>query len=136
VGQYYDPAAINVVVFSEALNCLEGGGTTSACYQDYVTFYNTAHSAGWKVVACSPTARSVSGSYTEAKRQTVLTSITNNWSAVSDTNLCHPGIDAIIGNPANLTNVTYFQDQAHLANGGARIYANYVTAAIRAVLGR
>jgi hypothetical protein len=135
IGQYYDPSQTNVVQFQDVTNCLGSGETTTQCYDDYVTFYNTAHAAGWKVIACTALVNNVSnGNYSDANRQAVNASIRANWSAVSDTSACDIGNDSVLGNTSSLTDTNIFQaDEKHLAPGGQAIYAGYVVAALHSL---
>ncbi len=132
VHQYCDPAQRNIVVFSEGLNSLETGVDTTTVYNQMVSGCNAYRTAGCEPVYNTLTARSVSGQYTDAKRQTVNTAMRNNLAAACPgVVVCDPGGDSIIGNAANVTNPEFFQDGAHLADGGARRYSNYVTACLR-----
>ncbi len=132
VNQYLDSSQKNIVIFSEGLNSLEAGVTEATTYSQLASGCNAYRTAGATVIVPTLTARSTSGSYTDAKRLTVNTSIRNNLATdCTGVIIPDPGADSIIGNAANIGNTTYFQDQAHLALAGARIYANYITAALR-----
>lgn len=139
ISPYYDAPQGNVVVFSEILNCMAGGGSNSTCEGNLTSYYNAAHADGWKVIACTPTPRDDlgKGSYTDANRLTIITWMKANWNnganKFSDVDVayCDPGSDATIGDIANIGNTTYFQDRAHLANAGAKIFSTYIVSALK-----
>lgn len=136
ITPYYDPSMTNIVVVYEVLNSLIGGQTAAQVLTSMQSYYTAAHAAGFKVIACTPNAITVTGSYTDTKRTTLISSMKTNTATISDVNVtaCDIGEDTILGTAANTTNTTYFQDGEHFTELGARMAATYVTAAIKQLL--
>ncbi len=130
---YYDSSkGMNIYVPFEVTNDLFFGASAATAYANYVTLCGLARARGFKIVAMTCLPRSnvgTPGSF-EADRQTVNTSIRNNYASFADA-LADVGADTTIGDAGDELNLTYYQsDKVHMTDAGYDIVAEYVKVAI------
>ena len=123
-----------IVCLFGGTNDLYFGADASTTYNRIVTYCQARQAAGWKVITFTLLPRSDGGTPVtfEADRQTVNTSIRNNWTTFADA-LCDVGGDATIGAPGASTNPTYYCDGVHLTDAGYAIVAGLANTAVLSI---